>query len=131
MKPKPACGALHIALVLVCSIVSSFTPLVARAAGPWYVAPGGSDASDCLSPATACATINAAITKAAAGETVNVATGTYTPIFGTGEVVLINKSINLQGGWDAAFTSQTGMSTIDGQVIWRGITARTAPTAVN
>jgi hypothetical protein len=102
---------------------------VAQAAGPWYVAPGGSDAADCLSPATACATINAAIGKASAGDTVYVATGTYTAGSGR-EVVLINKSLTLSGGWDAAFAAQTGMATVEGEQVRRGITLESNPTVV-
>ena len=49
----------------------------ALAAGTWYVAPGGSDANDCLSPATACQTIGGAIGKAAPGDTIAIAAGTY------------------------------------------------------
>jgi hypothetical protein len=90
-----------------------------HAAGPWYVAPDGSDGNNCLSPATACATINGAIGKASSGDTIYVAMGTYT---GTGdEVVLLNKSATLSGGWDGTFTTQSGTSTIDGQSALRGI----------
>ena len=59
-------------LVRLLSVGPSF------AGGPWYVAPGGLDANDCLSPATPCASINAAIGKSASGDIVNVAVGTYT-----------------------------------------------------
>ncbi len=41
--------------------------------GPWYADPAGNDANDCLSPATACATIQAAIDKADPGGIVMVA----------------------------------------------------------
>ena len=79
----------------------------------WYVATTGSNSNDCRSSNTPCRTINAAIYKATGGDTIKVATGTYT---GTGtEVVLINKNITLSGGWNAAFTIQSSMSTIDGQ----------------
>ena len=46
----------------------------------WYVAPPplGNDANDCSSLATPCATLGAAIGKASAGDTINIATGTYT-----------------------------------------------------
>ena len=85
----------------------------AHAAGPWYVAPGGDDGDDCLSPATPCETINGAIEKATAGDMVYVAEGTYT---GMGDqVVLIDKDITLSGGWNLAFNSQDGMSTVDGE----------------
>jgi uncharacterized repeat protein (TIGR01451 family) len=101
-----------------------------RAAGPWYVAPGGSDGSDCLSSTTTCATINGALNKPGfvAGDTILVATGVYT---GTGMVVaLINKNATLSGGWDAGFTTQSGTSTIDGQGARRGITVNSNMTAI-
>src|SRR3990172_8490662 len=79
----------------------------ARAAGPWYVAPGGSDGNSCLSAGSPCATINGAIGKASSGDTVYVATGTYTNTTGS-EVVLIDKDITLSGGWDVAFITQSG-----------------------
>lgn len=105
-------------LVVVSAAALGYAP--ARAAGPWYVANGGADANDCLSPATPCATINAAINKASSGDTINVAVGIYT---GTGdEVVLLNKDAILSGGWNASFTSKVGMSTIDGQGVRRGFT---------
>jgi uncharacterized repeat protein (TIGR01451 family) len=94
----------------------------ARAAGPWYVTPGGDDSNDCLSPTTACATINGALNKPGfvAGDTILVATGTYTS---TGsEVVLLDEDVTLSGGWDVTFTTQSGASTIDGQGARRGIT---------
>lgn len=49
-----------------------------QAAGPWYVnSTTGNDSFDCLTPATACQTINAAIGKASPGDTINVAAGLY------------------------------------------------------
>ncbi|HRE26125.1 MAG TPA: hypothetical protein PK954_05800, partial [Anaerolineales bacterium] len=52
----------------------------ARAQGPWYVAPSGSDGNSCLSPAAPCATLNGAIGKSSAGDTIRVAEGTYTGV---------------------------------------------------
>ena len=101
-----------------------------RAAGPWYVAPGGSDSNDCLSSTTACATINGALNKPGfvAGDTIRVATGVYT---GTGEqVVQLNKSVTLSGGWDVGFTTQGGTSTIDGEGARRGMTVNNGVTAI-
>jgi hypothetical protein len=99
-----------------------------RAAGPWYVAPGGHDGNDCLSPATPCATINGALGKASSGDTVYVAIGTYTGC-GTNEVALLDKSVTLSGGWDAAFTTQSGASIIDGEAARRGMTVNSGVTA--
>jgi hypothetical protein len=93
----------------------------------WYVASTGDDGNDCYSAGTPCATINGAIAKAAAGDTILVAEGTY---FGTGiEVVLIDKSISLSGGWDASFSSQSSNSTIDGENTRNGITINSGGTA--
>jgi hypothetical protein len=108
-----------LALALAALVIITLATQPARAAGPWYVAPGGDDGDDCLSPATPCATINGAIAKAIYGDTVLVATGTYT---GTGnEVVLLNNNVTLSGGWDDTFTTQSGTSTIDGEDARRGI----------
>ncbi|MFZ5856001.1 MAG: choice-of-anchor Q domain-containing protein [Chloroflexota bacterium] len=85
----------------------------------WYVSPSGSDVNSCKSPEEPCATINGAINKASNGDSIFVAIGVYV---GSGtEVVLINKSLTLSGGWDETFTSQTGHSTIDGQDARLGI----------
>jgi uncharacterized repeat protein (TIGR01451 family) len=118
--------------ILACAAVPVifFAVQPSRAAGPWYVAPGSDDSYDCLSPVTACATINGALNKPGfvAGDTILVATGVYT---GTGtEVVRLNKSATLSGGWDAGFTTQSGTSTIDGQGARRGITVNLGIAAV-
>ena len=105
-------------LVLGCAAALGYGR--ALAAGPWYVATTGNDGNDCLSPATACATINSAIGRASSGDTINVATGTYTGI--GNEVVSVNQNVVLSGGWNDSFTSKTGMSTLDGQGVRRGAT---------
>ena len=64
-----------------------------QAAGPWYVSTTGNDENDCLSPATACLTLQAAINKASAGDTINVEAGIY-PVAG---VVTVNKTLTLKG----------------------------------
>jgi Zn-dependent metalloprotease len=93
----------------------------------WYVAVSGNDSSSCSAPGSPCATINGAIGKAAAGDTIRVAIGTYT---GSGaETVLINKSIVLSGGWNAGFTAQTGSSVVDGQGSHRVIKVNSGATA--
>jgi hypothetical protein len=96
----------------------------------WYVAPSGNDGNACLSPANACATINGTLSKVGftAGDTVFVGAGTYT---GTGnEVVLLDKNATLRGGWDGAFTTQAGASTIDGDGVRRGISVHGDVTAI-
>ena len=104
----------------VTSKTSSSLDIAALAVTRYVKASGGSDANTCLSVALACATINGAIGKAADGDTIKIATGTFT---GTGtEVVLIKKSVTLSGGWNTTFTTQSGMSTVDGQSARRGIT---------
>jgi hypothetical protein len=86
---------------------------IPKAAGLWFVAPGGSDSSTCLSSASACATINGAIAKAASGDTILVASGTYT---GSGDqVVTPDKPISLSGGWNNSFTTQDSFTVIDGE----------------
>jgi hypothetical protein len=64
-----------------------------QAAGPWYVSTTGNDTNDCLSPATACQTLQAAINYASAGDTINVEPGIY-PYAG---VVTVNKTLTLKG----------------------------------
>ena len=117
-------------LVFVVLVLITPASLPARAAGPWYVTPGGSDSNDCLSPANACATINGALNKPGfvAGDTILLATGTYTGT-GSSEVVLLDKSATHSGGWNALFTAQTGTSTIDGQSARRGIRINIGVTA--
>jgi uncharacterized repeat protein (TIGR01451 family) len=129
--PKNRCVA---SILAICGLFTMVTVLVAahpgRAAGSWYVAPAGSDGHDCLSPTTPCATINGALAKPGfvISDTILVATGTYT---GAGdEVVLLDKSVTLSGGWDAAFTTQTGTSTLDGEESRRGMTVNSGTSAI-
>lgn len=89
----------------------------ASAASMLYVSQGGNDGYDCLSPTTACATIPGALNKAASGDTVNVTGVTYT---GTGDqVLLVNKDVQLSGGWDTSFTNRTGFTIINGENLRR------------
>src|SRR5512137_1219085 len=86
----------------------TWSPQPARAAGPWYVAPGGNDSNDCLGPGSthACASINGALNKPGfvAGDTIRMTTATYT---GTGDqVVLLDKNATLSGGWNSTFSAQ-------------------------
>lgn len=128
---KPWVRFLLAALVVTFLVLLSptFAPRDVRAVGPWYVATTGDDTNnDCLTPSTPCASINGALAKPgfADGDTIKVAIGTY---YGTGsEVVLLNRSATLSGGWDASFTAQNGMSTIDGQGARRGVTVSNSVT---
>ncbi len=123
--------SLAVAILSIVIIIAAIPiPRSVRAGGPWYVAPGGSDGNDCLSAVTTCATINGALGKPGfiAGDIVLVATGTYT---GTGtEVVSLNISTTLSGGWDSGFTAQNGMSTIDGESARRGLTVNSGVLAI-
>jgi hypothetical protein len=119
----------RVVLMLALLSVGVFTKISrpARAAGPWYVATTGNDSNNCLSPTTPCATINGSIGKAASGDTIYVAVGTY---IGAGnEVVLINKSVTLSGGWNLGFTVRSELSTIDGGGMRRGVTIISGVTA--
>jgi hypothetical protein len=116
-----------LALILAALVTTNWTSHPTHATGPWYVAPGGDDGNDCLSPTTPCATINGAIAKASPGDTIYVAIGTYT---GAGtEVVLLDKSVTISGGWNSAFSKQSGASTVDGEKSRRGITAYSTSTS--
>jgi len=97
------------------------TPAHAQSSATWYVATTGNDSNSCASAGAPCLTIDSALGKAAAGDTIKVATGTYTATSGD-EVVLIDRNLTLSGGWNAGFTAQSGTSTIDGQGVRRGIT---------
>jgi hypothetical protein len=77
-------------------------PAQAAPLATWHVAPGGDDANDCLSPATACATIGAAVTKASDDDTIQIAAGTYHE-----SNILINRRLTLIGA-DAATTIVDG-----------------------
>jgi predicted outer membrane repeat protein len=123
---KLCLAMLAIALSVLAIVALTSRPI--RAAGPWYVAPGGDDGNDCLSSGAPCATINGAIGKASAGDTIYVATGTYT---GTGdEVVLLDKDAMISGGWDETFVAQVASSTIDGEEARRGVVVNSGVSAV-
>jgi hypothetical protein len=89
----------------------------------WYVSTDGDDGHDCQSPAEACRTINGAVGKAAPGDTVQIAGGTYTgDAASRTETVTIEKPVVLVGaGPDATIIDGGGSTTVigirvDGQV---------------
>ncbi len=105
---------------------TSISDVTTLTAVTWYVTTTGLDTNSCSTTGSPCKTINGAIGKAATGDTIKVAVGTYT---GTGtEVVLISKSVSLSGGWNASFTTQSGTSTIDGQNAHVGVSAASTVT---
>ncbi len=57
----------------------------------WYVATDGNDANDCLTTATACQTITEAVSRAVAGDQLNVAHGVYS------ERVVLSTDLTLIG----------------------------------
>jgi hypothetical protein len=64
----------------------------AAAATTWYVnSTTGLDSNNCMSPTTACKTIQAAVNKASSGDTINVAAGTYP------ELVTVDKTLTFLG----------------------------------
>lgn len=94
-----------------------------------YVSPSGNDNSGsntCASIASPCKTIQRALNASIDYDTVKVASGIYT-FDGSGNpypnVVIINSSVTLSGGWNDTFTSQVGASTIDGENTNNGILA--------
>ena len=103
----------HVVLALVMSgllIVGWSLPQAARAGtGPLFVSPGGSGAA-CTQIAP-CA-LQTALDQAVDGDTIRVAQGTYH------QTVVLNHSVTLEGGWNAAFTGRdwdTYVTTLDAQ----------------
>lgn len=73
-----------------------------------FVAPGGTDSSNCTDADTPCVTVQYAIDRATPGDEVYVAAGIYTVT--TNSVVVISKTVTLLGGWDAAFAQRNPIS---------------------
>lgn len=97
--------------------------------GFWYVnGTRPNDNGDCKTPATACRTIEGAMEKAASGDTIRVAAGIHTS-YSTIAVVQLLKDMNLDGGWDETFTSQSGQTVLDGGESRRGIVVASGVTA--
>jgi 5-hydroxyisourate hydrolase-like protein (transthyretin family) len=95
----------------------------------WYVSVGGDNSNDCQSPASACATVGEVFAKPGfiPGDTILLAGGVFT---GTGEqVILLDQSVRLLGGWNNAFITQAGTSIVDGEHLRKGIRVDSGVTA--
>ena len=112
-------GAAAIGLAMAVAVLTVVQPPAARGAGSWYVSSSGSDGVGCGSSGAPCGTLQYAEGLASAGDTLYVAAGTFT---GVGpNVVTVTKSLVLSGGWNPSFTTQSGVTLIDGQNARRGI----------
>jgi hypothetical protein len=88
----------------------------AAAAATWYVATTGSDTNTCQSAGAACRTIMAAIGRAASGDTVTVAAGTY------GEILVVDRNVTLAG-------AGAGTTVVDAAAVNRVMTVPEGVTA--
>ena len=87
----------------------------------WYVSQTGNNGNDCTTVGTACDSIDAPLAKAGFQplDIMKVEQGTYT---GSGtEVVTIDESVVIIGGWNSSFSSQLGYSAVDGQNARKGM----------
>jgi len=82
------------------------TPSQVHSTGALYVAPDGSDTNDCRSPSAPCRTITAATRKAAAGDTIYVAAGTYSSASGETFPIQLPPRVSLIGSGPEATTIQ-------------------------
>jgi parallel beta-helix repeat protein len=100
-------------------------------AADWYVATTGSDADDCMTSATPCATLQAAINKSSGGDTINVAAGAY-PVLG---LVTVNKTLTLlgaqagvdacgRGGAESILSNSQGLRIAASDVVIDGFTVQ-------
>ena len=109
---------------LICALGSLLlTTLPTHADGPWYVdASLGDDANACTAPDSPCLTIGGALSKASAGDTINIAAGIYY------ERLTVDKSLTFAGA-GAATTIVDGSSAgrifdLSAPVTMQGLTLR-------
>ncbi|MFB9765795.1 beta strand repeat-containing protein [Nocardioides kongjuensis] len=125
-RPGRRRTSLLVTLALGTGLASVLTASPARAAGPWFVAPGGSNSGSCLSAASPCATLTGVLAKpgVAAGDTVNVAPGTYTDrpaVTKQVKVVGTGPNVVFQGGGTGSATWALAVNT-SGNVELRNLT---------
>src|SRR3989344_2080619 len=95
-----------VAIIAVVASVLFLNAGMAHAAGTWFVsASAGNDSNNCLTAVTACKTIQAAITLASPGDTINVAAGIYA------EHVSINKTGLILNGANSGVACRAARST--------------------
>jgi hypothetical protein len=109
-------------LVLVILLGATLACLATPVPTDYYVDPAGDDTNDCLSPATACLTIGAAIGKASSGNTIHVQDGNYVEIdAGVPDVgVVVDKDLTIQGVGDARIDGDHLRTVVS---IWPGTSA--------
>jgi nitrous oxidase accessory protein NosD len=83
----------------------------------WYVAAAGDDANDCHSPEAPCLTIGVAIQRAARGDIIYVAEGTYREHTPGEPAFVINKTLSLVGTGPNAGTVRLEPSRTRGPVL--------------
>ena len=119
--PQAKPGMRYLSLIGILVVGLLWVPLSAspaHAASSWYVAPSGNDGNDCMAAATACRTIAAALGRATAGGTINIADGTYP------ERLLLRTDVTILG-------ASAGSTIVGPLTIWdRGVTASVANVTV-
>jgi hypothetical protein len=96
-------------------LLAAITLVPAPARADWFVASStGSDLNACNAANVPCRTIDGAIGKAQAGDTIFVTDDIYVGV-GPSEIVHVDRSLTLSGGWNLTFTSQLGYTILDGE----------------
>ena len=111
-----------ISALVLCPVLATVAGSLADSAsaigtGQWYVSTEGDDAADCLSVATTCVTIGAAIGKAGSGDQVLVAAGFY---IDEEHPLVVDRDVTITGGWDPFFEKQEDRSALVGATLWVG-----------
>jgi hypothetical protein len=104
---RRALTVLSAAVLTISGTVVLSPPASADPAQTYYVYPDGDNSNSCLSAHSACATIQSAVDKAAAGDTVKVGAGSYA------ETISITKAMTLQPDGDATPSIDGGVTVGD------------------